>query len=556
MNKWRPSPIDLSTILLWLFILPSLLPGNALAAPLTFRQAVELTAGRSVGASIASADQERTYEAYVEAKSLYLPQMVVGSAIAYSTGFPLSLEAQLRPFSTVTTQQFLFNPAQRSFVKSARAQWQASTLAQSELRRQIMLDAALAYVDLSRINLEVQLLRQQHDTAARLVRIETERVKADLGSGYSLMRAKLIEAQTRMRSAELDGSAMQLRKRLSELTGLPEQEIETVPDSIPPLPDAAAPNAAQEATDSDRRVKIAEEQSRASFLHAQGAHKLLWPSVDAVGQYALLSRFNNYDQFYKRFERNNGAVGLVIRFGFLNRAQAAHAREADAEAVKAQRQVDTIKSQVSAEVLRAQALLKQLAAARDTAQLEYALSRAETKKLDVNAEIGKTALGDQVTAHISADQKFEELLDATFELRKAQLQMLNATDDLDKWALAQTPVSPAEQNTISGSVSENFPYIGSKDSHISSLMVAPDITVLPARTSQQFFAVVIGSDGKGKDVTSLARWYSSNDSIAIVSTSGFVTALTSGQVTITATLNGVSESMQITVTEPETEPQW
>jgi len=278
--------------------------------------------------------------------------------------------------------------------------------------------------------------------------------------------------------------------------------------------------------------------------------------VDAVGQYALLSRFNNYDQFYKRFERNNGAVGLVIRFGFLNRAQAAHAREADAEAVKAQRQVDTIKSQVSAEVLRAQALLKQLAAARDTAQLEYALSRAETKKLDVNAEIGKTALGDQVTAHISADQKFEELLDATFELRKAQLQMLNATDDLDKWALAQTPVSPAEQNTISGSVSENFPYIGSKDSHISSLMVAPDITVLPARTSQQFFAVVIGSDGKGKDVTSLARWYSSNDSIAIVSTSGFVTALTSGQVTITATLNGVSESMQITVTEPETEPQW
>ncbi len=105
MNKWRPSPIDLSTILLWLFILPSLLPGNALAAPLTFRQAVELTAGRSVGASIASADQERTYEAYVEAKSLYLPQMVVGSAIAYSTGFPLSLEGAAPSIFNVTTQQ-------------------------------------------------------------------------------------------------------------------------------------------------------------------------------------------------------------------------------------------------------------------------------------------------------------------------------------------------------------------------------------------------------------------------------------------------------------------
>ena len=56
-------------------------------------------------------------------------------------------------------------------------------------------------------------------------------------------------------------------------------------------------------------------------------------------------------------------------------------------------------------------------------------------------------------------------------------------------------------------------------------------------------------------MTSMARWYSSNDSIAIVSTSGLVTALTSGQVTLTVSLYGESESIQITVTEPETEPQ-
>ena len=277
--------------------------------------------------------------------------------------------------------------------------------------------------------------------------------------------------------------------------------------------------------------------------------------MDAVGQYALLSRFNNYDEFYKRFERNNGTVGLVIRFGFLNRAQAAHAREADADAVKARRQVDTIKSQVSGEVLRAQALVKQLTAARDTAQIEYALSVSEKKKLDVTTETGEAALTEQVTGHIGAEQKFGEILDATFELQKARLQMLNASGDLDKWVLGETPVSPAEQTTSSGSVSKIFPPTESKDFHISSLMIAPDVTVLPARNSQQFFAAAIGSDGKGKDVTSMARWYSSNDSIAIVSTSGLVTALTSGQVTITVSLYGESESIQITVTEPETEPQ-
>jgi outer membrane protein TolC len=560
MIKCRPSPIDLTTILLWLFLLPSLLPGNALAAPLTFRQAVELAAGHSVSA-IASTDQERSHQAYVEAKSLYLPQMVAGSAIGYSAGLPLTLEGAAPSLFNATAQQSIFSPAQRSFVKSAHAEWQASTLAQSEIRRQMILDAAIAYVDLASINLQMQLLRQQHDSATRLVHIEIERVKetgrvgVDLSSGSSLMRAKLIEAQTRMRSAELDGSAVQVRKRLADLTGLPAQEIETVPDSIPPVPDEAAPNAAQEAADNDLRVRIAAEQFRVSVLHAQGEHKLLWPSVEAVGQYALLSTFNNYDQFYKRFERNNGTVGLVVRFGFLNRAQTARAREADADAVKAERRVGAIKSQVSGEVLQAQALVKQLTAARDMAQIEYALSRSDTEKLDVNAEIGKIALGEQITGRITTDQKFEELLDTTFELRKAQLQMLNAIGDLDRWILAQTPLSVAEQSMASGSVSESVPRVGPQSFQIRSLMVAPDVSVLPAGKSRQFFAAAIGSDGKGTDVTSIARWYSSNDSIAIVSTSGFVTALTSGQISITVSLSGVWESMQITVTEPEAEPE-
>jgi len=126
----------------------------------------------------------------------------------------------------VTSQQFLLNPAQRSFVKSARAQWQASTLAQSDQSRQAVLDAAVAYVDLSKINLQMQLLQKQHEAVARLVYIETERVRADVDNGVSLTRAKLVEARTRTRSAELEGSELQLRKRLVELRcGLPGRSV-------------------------------------------------------------------------------------------------------------------------------------------------------------------------------------------------------------------------------------------------------------------------------------------------------------------------------------------
>ncbi len=521
----------ISVPLLLIFTVLALLAGNAWAEPLTFRSAIELAARHSSAVAAASADQEKAYQAYVETKSLYLPRMFVGSAIGYSAGFPLSMEGAAPSIFNVTSQQFLLNPAQRSFVNSARAQWQA---------------------DLRKINLQLHVLRGQREAAPRLVHIEAERIRAGVDSSSSLMRAKLIEAQTRMRSAELEGSALQLRKRLADLTGLPEQEIEPIPDSIPPLPDEATVSAVEEASNNDLRVKVAVQQAHASALRAQAEHRLRWPTVDAVGQYALLSRFNNYDEFYKRFERNNGTLGLVVRLGFLDFTQAAHARQADADAAKAQRQVDAVKSQMSSEALRSHTNVEQLTAARDMAQLEYVLAHTDATKLDTNAEIGTTAISDQVIGHIAEDGKFGALLDATFELLKAQLQMLDATGNLDNWVMAQVADSAPGQTTITGQIP------GSRASErasvvpgISSLMLVPSVKVLPVRKSQQLFAVAIDSEGGGKDVSSIAKWISSGNSVAIVSTSGLVTALTSGQVTITAALSGISQSAPITISAPE-----
>jgi len=542
----------ISVPLLLIFTVLALLAGNAWAEPLTFRSAIELAARHSSAVAAASADQEKAYQAYVETKSLYLPRMFVGSAIGYSAGFPLSMEGAAPSIFNVTSQQFLLNPAQRSFVNSARAQWQASILSQADQRRQAVLETAVAYVDLRKINLQLHVLRGQREAAPRLVHIEAERIRAGVDSSSSLMRAKLIEAQTRMRSAELEGSALQLRKRLADLTGLPEQEIEPIPDSIPPLPDEATVSAVEEASNNDLRVKVAVQQAHASALRAQAEHRLRWPTVDAVGQYALLSRFNNYDEFYKRFERNNGTLGLVVRLGFLDFTQAAHARQADADAAKAQRQVDAVKSQMSSEALRSHTNVEQLTAARDMAQLEYVLAHTDATKLDTNAEIGTTAISDQVIGHIAEDGKFGALLDATFELLKAQLQMLDATGNLDNWVMAQVADSAPGQTTITGQIP------GSRASErasvvpgISSLMLVPSVKVLPVRKSQQLFAVAIDSEGGGKDVSSIAKWISSGNSVAIVSTSGLVTALTSGQVTITAALSGISQSAPITISAPE-----
>ena len=112
------------------------------------------------------------------------------------------------------------------------------------------------------------------------------------------------------------------------------------------------------------------------------------------------------------------------------------------------RQAEALKSQVLSEALRLQTTVKQMTAARDAAQLEYVLARTDAAKLDITGEIGKTGLGDQMAGHISEDEKFGTLLDATFELQKVQLQTLRATGGLEKWALAETALPSAGQLAI------------------------------------------------------------------------------------------------------------
>lgn len=410
---------------------------SAFSAPLDFRHAVELAAEHSAAVAMAAADQEKAHAAFLEAHDAYLPQVVVGSGLGYTHGFPLSMEGAAPSLFNVTSQQFLINPAQRWFVRSAKSQWNVASISREDQRKQAMLDASLAYAELAKVNAQLQSLQQQEQSAQKLVNIEQERVQAGVDAPIALTRAKLDEARTRMRSAELEGAALQLKKQLADLTGLPTQEIDPVASSIPALPDNSAIDVAQDAATNSEKVKAAEEQVRAAEYKAKGEHRQNWPAVDLVSQYALLSKFNNYQEFYKAFERHNVTIGIAIRFPFLNTSQNERAREADADLLRSRRQVDVVRSQVATEALKLQTAVKQLTAARDVAQYEYELARSETSAAEANIQQGKATLGDEMTARVAEQQKFDGVLDATFQLQKAQLELLHATGQLENWALAK-----------------------------------------------------------------------------------------------------------------------
>jgi outer membrane protein TolC len=278
-----------------------------------------------------------------------------------------------------------------------------------------------------------------------------ERIKEGIDSEMDETKARLSGARVRLRIAEAQGAADVLREHISKLTGLPAAGIQTDPDSIPTPPSIPEENS-QTAAPSSPSVEAAMEHARAQYLRAKGEHRALWPSFDFAAQYALLSKFNNYQNYYipshpcitplgqflcvsNTFQQNNATIGVSIRFPLLNASQRSKAQLADADALKASKQAQAAKNQISEETLRLQRSVSQLQAAHDVAQLEYEIAEKTLSAVQTRLDQGTANLHDLDDARTQLSERFFALQDVTFELQRAQLGLMRSSGDLEKWAL-------------------------------------------------------------------------------------------------------------------------
>jgi len=104
--------------------------------------------------------------------------------------------------------------------------------------------------------------------------------------------------------------------------------------------------------------------------------------------------------------------------------------------VRALKEAQDVRNKVATETLRLQRLVQQFAAGRDVAQLEYELAQSNVEAANTKVQSGTGTLKEQATAQAQANDKFAALLDISFELDKAQMQLLRQTNELDAWAFS------------------------------------------------------------------------------------------------------------------------
>ncbi|MGO9084352.1 MAG: TolC family protein [Candidatus Sulfotelmatobacter sp.] len=430
-----------------------LLPSSLLAEPVPLKRVVELALAHATGAGIAAADEQHAAAGYRELRNNYIPQLTTGAGLGYSYGFPLGLEGSAPSLFNLNAQSALLNPSLRDFVRAAKIESSVAALKNKDERNQIIQDAVLSYAELAKWEQRLSRLQQTEADAVKMQAAVAERVKEGVDSELDGDRARLSAARIRQRVVEAQGSADVLREHLSKLTGLPATSIQTEPDGLPDFPALAQDSSVStHAADANPAVQAAVEHAHAQYVRAEGEHRAFWPTFDFAAQYALLSTFNNFQNYYipekpctvssgtflcptGSFHQNNATIGVSIRFPFFSPSQRARAQAADADALKASKQAEAAKNQVSEETLRWQRSVAEMQAAREVAQLEYEIAQKTLTAVQTRMDAGTANLHDLDEARGQASERFIALQDVTFDLERAQLGLLRSTGELEKWAM-------------------------------------------------------------------------------------------------------------------------
>src|ERR1700688_5115181 len=276
--KFRlPARLRFTNLFAWLLLLTTV---HGHAEPLPLERAIRLALSHSTGAIIAKADVQRAFASYREARNSYMPQVIVGSGLGWTYGYPLSIEGSAPALVNAVAQSTVFNPSQRQFVNAAKMDWFASELQDKDQRNAVIQDVALTYAELAKWESRLVRLQQEENEARQMQEAVAERLQAGVDSAVDLNKAKLTAARVRLHRADTRGSVDVLRRHLSTLTGLPVSSIELAPETIPALPPVASEeDLSEKAIASSPAIKLAEQHSLAEAMRASGEHRALYPSI-------------------------------------------------------------------------------------------------------------------------------------------------------------------------------------------------------------------------------------------------------------------------------------
>jgi len=409
--------------------------GSALAqddGKLTMRHAVTLALQNSRDLALARVQYAVALNQTAVDRSAFRPNLYTGSGAAYTSGFP-SLNGSAPAVFQMNYDQALFNPALKAQQQAAEEHAKTMKLEVDRTRDDVIVRTACAYLELAKVRHSLELLRSEQASSEKILAVTQERVQANQELSIEVTRSQLTSARIQERIIKLEGRDEALTLQIRNLTGLPDGEaIEVQPEDPGFETDLQQAQLLDLGLHSDRDIQEAENDrlARQHILH--GAKLGYLPTVGVVGQYSVLSKFNNYSEFYNAFQRNNVSIGVSVQIPIFSSKTRANIALAKSELNASELALGNKREQARLDLLQKQRTVRELDATREVARLDLKLSQESLQLLQAKFDEGRANLRDIENARLDESDKWVAFLDAEFARQQGQLTLLQATGQLAK----------------------------------------------------------------------------------------------------------------------------
>jgi outer membrane protein len=408
-------------------------PATGTPVALSLKRAIELALQNSKDIQAAKLQASLADHSAQITKSQFLPNIYAGSGLGYTYGIPETPGGRAPAIFSMTYTEQVFNEPLRGQAKELTEQARSQQILLEDARNSVIARTAAAYLELGMVRHSLDLLRKEQSSTEKILEVTQERQKENLELPVEVTRSQLTKARVVQRILQLEAREDELEVFLRGQCGLGQDApIEVSPEELPGEAEQEGANLVAMALQSNTSLLASEADVRAKEFRLKGEKRGYYPTLELVSVYSLLGKFNNYDQFFRTFQRNNYNAGMQVQVPLFSAQTKANIALAQVNLDVAKANLTNKKNEVSAAVRQKTRHVRERDAAKEVARLELQLAQQDVQVLQSQFEEGKVNLRELERARLQENEKWMLYLGANFQRQQAQLDLLQTAGQLDK----------------------------------------------------------------------------------------------------------------------------
>lgn len=360
----------------------------------------------------------------------------VGSGLAYTTGFPMSVGGSGPSIINAQASMTLFDSSLRYRLAEARERGRGAVFGDQEKQAAITLEIARLYLNVEALSHAEASMRAELASLDRVHAIRQQQAAEGHVLPLDVKRASLALAAARYRMKETQTSLARAQAQLAFLLGMENGARVAVVEEERQMPELPADpeDAGRRAVEASLELKRLETDLAANRFRLKSAGAAHWPVIRLVSEYAMFGKFNNYSDYYNRFERHNAQLGASFELPlFTGSAAKAEKSEAAVETERLRLSVATAKKRIALEAADAARVAEDARAYRDVAGLDLEAAREQVDVLLARVDEGQAKIEDLEAARSELTRKQAEYYRSRASAEQALYELLHKTGNLVAW---------------------------------------------------------------------------------------------------------------------------